>query len=344
MHTDHERDDESIRRSFSTNSNTARSSLRGLTSLICLFPNGQPGQSSILFGIEDFVNAVMASQEPAFDIRVDEHGIPTIHPLPLSYYAKYFLQFLSIFDDHHDYSEHILVFRDGCRAVGFLNGNSLTPLVAGLWKSQAEHANAFNHLIDWIRIAFISSRFRRIPVVRKAQAQANAESIKKYVRNLRDHYCRLTVIRLDFSYLNECQTCLSIDEFYSHLKQFIASFNNEIFKDMVGYAWSVEQGRDKGYHIHFVVFFAGWKVRRDIYRSHLIGQFWMRDITQGAGYYFSCNAKQNEYIRRGVGLFHREDDEGYEDVVAAIQYLTKDVGQHLRMRPSGARAYGHGLI
>lgn len=344
METDADRDDRSIRSCFSDGPFTTGHEYWGGHLTAGSHQNGEPGQSSISFGIEDFVRDVVESNMPAFHIEHEHGGQPTAHPYPLARHLRYFKEFMTVFDSRHDYSEHLQVFREGCQVIGFLDGDNPGPLIHGLEQPQIAHAHAMNRLIEWIRIAFSSSRYRRIPVVRRAQASENSGSIANYAVALLRYFSRLTVVRVDLGFLDAFHGFVTIDDVYAYLRKLIESMSrNPIFRHKVGYAWAIEQGRDKSYHIHLAVFFLGWEIRRDIYKSHEIGSFWSNDITSGMGTYFSCNSKQDEYVYRGVGLFHRGDEEGLANVVFALRYLTKDDGQHLRMKPCGARTYGHGL-
>ena len=43
-------------------------------------------------------------------------------------------------------------------------------------------------------------------------------------------------------------------------------------------------------------------------------------------------------------MFHRSDVKGRYAVMELMTYLVKDKGQHLRIKPAGARAYRPGCI
>jgi hypothetical protein len=45
---------------------------------------------------------------------------------------------------------------------------------------------------------------------------------------------------------------------------------------------AVEQGEDRGYHIHAAYFFNGNELRANVYKAQQIGELW-EGITRGAG-------------------------------------------------------------
>ena len=69
---------------------------------------------------------------------------------------------------------------------------------------------------------------------------------------------------------------------------------NPIFAHETGYTGCVEQGEDRGYHIHAAFFFNGAEVRGDVYKAQQIGELWAR-LTLGQGYSHSCNHEKDKY-------------------------------------------------
>ena len=107
------------------------------------------------------------------------------------------------------------------------------------------------------------------------------------------------------------------------------------------FALLVEQGEDRGYHIHAAFFFNGAEVSADIYRAQRIGELWER-ITRGQGCYNNCNLDKDKYQDRlGIGLIHRRELNARANVHHAMRYLVKN-DQHLRVKPEGARCLRRG--
>lgn len=341
MQSDAERDDQEISNYFSSESLLPINALRGVRDVVGIYPNGQPGQSSILFGIEGFVNEVTQSHLPAFHVEMTSDGFLIPHQYALARHLKYFPEYLSVFDDRHSYAETIRLFRDGCQAASFLNGNEFSPMADSLHNPTIVHAEAMNRLVTFIRHACRLNSYRRDIYDRRYQANGRAVAIEDYVRSLHSHYCRLNNVRLDLSYRDEYHGFITIDDVYVHLMSFLHALSvSPIFEHLCGYIWAIEQGRDKGYHIHVALFFLGWEVRRDIYKANQAGELWRDVFTGGMGNFFNCNAKKDEYRYNGLGVVMRSDTEKIENIVMALMYLAKDDGQHLRMKPFNRHVFG----
>ncbi|WP_338014910.1 hypothetical protein [Pseudomonas cavernicola] len=98
-----------------------------------------------------------------------------------------------------------------------------------------------------------------------------------------------------------------------------------------------------GFHIHAAFFFNGAGVRKDCLKARQIGELW-EQITRGQGYFHSSNDDKERYGDKcGIGTFKRADPQALHKVCEAMHYLTED-GQHLRIKPAGARAFRTGFI
>lgn len=118
-----------------------------------------------------------------------------------------------------------------------------------------------------------------------------------------------------------------------------------MFAHLIGYICVVEQGVDRGYHLHAAFFFNGNEVRGDVYKAEQIGELW-KDITRGHGYFNSCNHDKEKYKdddRLGIGMILRSDRKIRSHVHYAMRYLVKD-DQQLRLKPFGARCLRMGHV
>ena len=96
-------------------------------------------------------------------------------------------------------------------------------------------------------------------------------------------------VRVDLYYRSEAQARLRVEHIFDDLNRLIAERGrNLIFDHETGYICSVEQGEDRGYHIHAAFFFNGAEVSADIYRAQRIGELLER-ITRGQSYCNNCN-------------------------------------------------------
>ena len=177
------------------------------------------------------------------------------------------------------------------------------------------------------------------------QAKKQAGSVTDYVDAVLDRYSRTTIVRVNLYYLKEAQARLRVEHVFDDLDRLIRERErNPIFDLETGYIFSVEQGEDRGYHIHAAFFFNGNEVRGDIYKAKQIGDLWGR-ITRGQGYFDSCNHnKEKKYgSRRGIGIILRSDRNIRPHVHYAMSYLVKD-DQQLRMKPLRGKCLRKGWL
>ena len=180
----------------------------------------------------------------------------------------------------------------------------------------------------------------------KRQRQRNFRALKDEFEDLLDNHCKLLLVRVDVGYLYEADT---------GIRQFDADLNilrsrirdrRKCFKGVLAYSWAIEQGRDKGYHCHFLFIYNGSIHRRDGYYAEEIGKTWM-NITQNNGFYFSCHRKghKDSYRRQGIlgiGMIHRNNKDEVKNALNAISYLARaeKKDQYLREKIKGMRCFG----
>ena len=200
-----------------------------------------------------------------------------------------------------------------------------------------------NVLVDRIRQLANKPEFRRKLHDQRYASKETAASLEHYVRSVLDRYSRTVVVRVDLHYLEVADTWLRIEDLYQDLDKLMrARERSQIFEHETGYAWSIEQGEERGFHVHAAFFFNGEHVRRDWYKAQEVGELWEK-ITRGKGYFHNCNQNKARYERLGVGTVKRADQAACDDVVFAMSYLAKD-DQHLRIKPRGARTFGKGRM
>jgi hypothetical protein len=171
------------------------------------------------------------------------------------------------------------------------------------------------------------NNYNRVPV-------KNFKSLTTYINGLFDEKnARLLVVRLDLSYGLKDRSSITEEEAYEEYLQakkdrenlFDNIWNNEIFKHLVGYAWKMEYGLDKGFHFHILLFFDGSKVREDITIARIVGEYWEKDITGGRGLYHNCNTFKDDYKEKlGIGMINYYDTELRDNLINEVAaYLVK---------------------
>lgn len=127
---------------------------------------------------------------------------------------------------------------------------------------------------------------------------------------------------------NNTNRKVGLEELKEDLKHLFNNMRNKrsLFgKDkFIDYFGRIEYSKDAGYHVHICFFYKGSEVQRDIFYSHEIGKYWAK-ITEGRGYYHSCNARaaQGKYKNVGIGMVEHDDFEKIRHLWTAVVYFVK---------------------
>ncbi len=296
-------------------------------------------QSDIAIQIERLVKSIEQHDTPAFRLPGARSGHKQIEPTRLSRYFDGIQQMIDLFDDRSQcrYSEHLQAFWEACQHIG-LERSPAGPVCLNEGRTAyLDHHRSMNLLVVKIRQLTREQRYRRRKDDRRYQTRKQEGRVTDYTDAVLDRYARTVVVRVNLYYHKASQARQRVEHVFNDLDRLIAERErNPIFDHETGYICSVEQGQDRGYHIHAAFFFNGAEVCRDIYKARQIGDLWAR-MTRGAGYFDSCNQDKGRYRDRlGVGVIYRNDQEVRAHVHYAMHYLVKD-DQHLRLSPLRAR-------
>lgn len=219
-------------------------------------------------------------------------------------------------------------------------------------RAYLEHVEALNQAVAKMRAYKKGEALgRRLDNLRRSE-RGNGRSCSMLLQALRDQYSKVLAIRLDLEYFSSYNRAngyesqaISLRDAQQHRDAFIAYLRKgPLSKHLIGYAWKLEYGFEKGYHYHFAVFFDGQKVCKDISIGDWLGNHWRQVVTAGKGMFFNCNKKKEAYTRCGVGMICRTDEEKWQALKDAIRYLTK-VDLYLRFRgPGRTRTFGIGRV
>lgn len=185
--------------------------------------------------------------------------------------------------------------------------------------------STLNSAVRSIRKIASSNDFKRELAKCQRSSNKNWRSLNNYITLLFGEYPRLLAVRVDFHFSEEANAKIGYGEAKGYLKRYIAAMKtNPIFRSKVGYAWKMEYGLDRGYHVHFVFFMNGAEVREDVTFGKMFGELWKQKITEGKGTYHNCNAWKSKYRQLGIGMIHRGDTERREALLHAVHYLVKN--------------------
>lgn len=310
--------------------------------------NTQLSQSDIAIQIERLVQAIQRTDSAAFKIINSASGRERVQRTRITRCFDHIQKMVSLFDEDYlyDFSEHLQVFREACQDIG------LERSVVGLTCLSDDETRylsteeMLNVLTDRIRHLTSKKWFKRKGSDRRFQALDHQNKITKCVDQVLESCPCIVVIRLDLHYSSIFQYRQRVDDVFADLDKLSREIErNPIFDHLIWHICSVEQGEERGYHVHTAFFFDGTKVRSDVYKARQVGQLW-ESITRGLGYYYSCNADKERYgDDLGIGLVYRTDANIRIKVHKTMHYLVKDEDtQHLRVKPEGARCLRKGQL
>lgn len=148
--------------------------------------------------------------------------------------------------------------------------------------------------------------------------RATCTSLLQYIFDLKAAYSKLMIIRLDLY----TSSYLAVVPHWEQLKKYVADRYAGAY---VGFAVKFEYGKQRGVHMHTMLFFNGSLVRQDVTIAKAIGEHWKSCVTAGKGSYSNCNAPH--YLKRmyypAVGTFHQFDDHTLNGLRHISRYLTE---------------------
>lgn len=154
--------------------------------------------------------------------------------------------------------------------------------------------------------------------------QSNLNRLHERIDNLLVDYSKLLSIRLDLYIKDEYMHQISNALMTGYIAKLRDNMRrNSMFNRLVNYAWKLEYGLDRKWHLHCLFFFDGQYVQQDQFLSMQIGRYWNEVITHGMGTFHSCNMKQDEYLTNGLGMIVYHDMDKRNHLKKACSYLTK---------------------
>ena len=166
----------------------------------------------------------------------------------------------------------------------------------------AEHCNDF---ICAFRIKVNSTKIKKILQDWEAVTNDRYYGSVDYLNSIFDFgHSRLLCIRLDLGVHQKYQKSMHIFFMRDLFQRFL---NNQrckpsLFKHVVGTIWRLEHTDDKSYYYHCLIIMNGSRVREDNVLCDLIGQYWVKEISNGQGTYWNCNRDPSHYKQLGIGM------------------------------------------
>lgn len=240
----------------------------------------------------------------------------------------------------------------------------------------------FDDFITKMRNHAVTIKLKKRVADWESKQKKNKQRLQLFEKDIFKRYARLMVVRLDFNYhkaifspeeieqllndserkegefkkyLDGCDISVSnviegrvaLEEVQKDRKRLFTNMKGKqsLFKNLVGYIWHIEFGREAGYHLHVMFLFDGSKVHKHEYMAQEIGNYWKDNITQGKGYFENCNRKKLKYHDTwALGIVDHWDEEKRKKLIYTMQYFCK-LQQVVQVIPyAGCRLFGCGFV
>lgn len=189
-------------------------------------------------------------------------------------------------------------------------------------------------------------RLKRLSANSRRKCNKVLNSFKTYLKALLKKWKRVLMVRLDLFYRQEFArnyARCTHQRIAADRVKFLDLIRRN-YPDFVGYAWKLEVGLLRRWHLHTLLCFNARNVWRDVQIGRTLGERW-KEITEGEGNYFNCNGKRTQYKFDAIGEVRVDDAKkiGYL-IEQVVPYMTKPdyvIGVDL---PDGGRSFGKGQI
>ena len=249
-----------------------------------------------------------------------------------------YLPMVSDYDSSLDYFPTITAFIDSTNNA--MRSNHLKNMRWGYYNTRdfIDNLYAYKNIILKNNVKVIK------------QEKVNTKKLFIYMSQMLNHYSRLLIIRVDLGYSKDTIHLVSIETFHKHLKKLreLIGKTESCFEELEGNVIALEQGHDRGYHVHLLLMFDGSKRWKDTHIGQLVGEKW-QSITGGLGSYYNCNnpqykQKQKALGRLGIGMIYRRNPKEVQNAISASLYLTQPdkENQHLRVKLRRMKTFTHG--
>ncbi|CAD6557029.1 inovirus-type Gp2 protein [Paraburkholderia metrosideri] len=294
---------------------------------------------SYLFEIEQMVDRIREYKQPGFRMRSSWFGSIPVEPLTLAKrHYKRLGEFIRGYSSNRFYAPRIKAFYDACRVIGILDDRYLVPRAPNEYYGSTGklYAEIFNELIEKIRETCQSRGFKEQLRYLKDTAKRNEAKGLEFEAKMYEWKSRHLILVLHFGYKPEHRKDITEDDIRMHRNRFFNNRRtNRLLRGINGYIWKIERGEDSGLHLHLILFYSA-EYRKDVIIGKMIGDYWVRVITNGKGAYWNSNANKEKHNKwgygDGTGLIKRGDTEKRHSLRKTIRYLAKTHEQCLLMK------------
>lgn len=112
-----------------------------------------------------------------------------------------------------------------------------------------------------------------------------------------------------------------LDELMSLRERFHRSLDRRFGGELLGYAWVLEFGRERGFHFHYLVFLKHGVPGDDIDLVELLEAKW-KELTSGRGELDNVNARRRGFRYPAVGRIRLDDPQVVKGLQFLVSYMT----------------------
>lgn len=300
-----------------------------------------------LWDIHEFVQQVLATESPGFDITTKRNGGKKIEPLRLGRkHYKLINNYMARIPLPCKPAGLIGLFLDCCIELRLF----FNPFgkAANFHRPGMNGAEIFNALLVLIRNrAKNDNRCRRLLNISNDYDLVEMKSIVPYINALFRQSPKILVVRVDLGYEADEAEKITFARANKDIGRFVNNRHwHAFFEHCIGFVIGREKGtgaaqenggNGRGYHYHCFMLFdgqiekndegLGWKII-DYWKNRIVNSPRMPESQRIKAWGHNCNARKDEYQYCGIGMIKHFDELKRSHMFYSILYITKN-SQHL---------------
>lgn len=182
------------------------------------------------------------------------------------------------------------------------------------------------HMVKVIRrcadLPKVSNRIKRLT----RQHPENLKECCEYVLAILRTYARLLVLRVDLYVDAEAKEAAMEGKIEQAIKKFSRNLGeSRIVLDVIGYIIKLENGYDRGIHLHVMIILDGDKHFQSYKLGEQIRMYWIHKCVGSSQFAsgFNCYLRKDEYSFNCIGHVHYTDEAMLRGLLEALKYMTK---------------------
>nr|WP_082519557.1 inovirus-type Gp2 protein [Variovorax sp. Root411] len=302
--------------------------------------------------IHEVADELLVNSAPLFEVKEARRGL---FKLGFSESGKRLVEaasadFVLIEQDMvlHEKSPVLMLF---FRMRSFLPMNLRMYLDDLYARSQVEAMVEFlNRMVGVLRRRLARKVFKERQKNFERNAIENFIGLSECIDRLARRHTEVIALRFDLFYrrpgsepaqFDDVPDVSVLEEFVDQDARFHRSMIHRFGKDLLGYAWALEFGREAGFHKHYLVFLRPQGNEDHAGLVDLLEVKWLA-LTEGRGFLHNCNRNAHSYKPCAIGLVRLDDPQVLEGLRFIVVYFTL-AGLYMRLAvPQSVVKFGKG--